>query len=80
MVEPGVTPFQETGIELDHALPLTVEDVRAHGFEEAQDRVRRARFAKALELLGAPADGLDALVELAGAADDSAAEAPAGER
>jgi len=72
MVEPGVTPFQDTGIELDHAFPLTIEDVRAHGHEEALDRVRRARFAKALQVLGAPAGNLDALVALADAADEPA--------
>ncbi len=75
MVEPGVTPFQETGIELDHALPLTIEDVRAHGIEEALERVRRARFGKALEVLGAPVGDLDAFVALAEAADDPGDEA-----
>jgi hypothetical protein len=69
MVEPGITPFQKTGIQLDHALPLTIEDVRAHGLDEAITRVRRARFAKALEVLGAPADDVDALVALADEAD-----------
>jgi C-terminal processing protease CtpA/Prc len=69
MVEPGVTPFQETGIELDHAFPLTIEDVRAHGYDEALARVRRARFGKALEVLGAPADDLDALLAMADEAD-----------
>jgi len=65
MVEPGVMPFQGTGIELDHTLPLTIEAVREHGFDGASDRVRRARFAKALELLGAPKGDLDAFVRLA---------------
>ena len=65
MVEPGVTPFQGTGIELDHTLPLTIEAVRAHGFDEASYRIRRVRFARALELLGAPEGDLDALVRLA---------------
>ncbi|MHC5211808.1 MAG: S41 family peptidase [Planctomycetota bacterium] len=74
MVEPGRTPFQGTGIELDHALPLTIEDVRARGYEEAMARVPRARFAKALELLGAPASDLDAFVALADEADRPADE------
>jgi len=69
MIEAGRTPFQETGIELDHALPLTIEDVRAHGYDEALARVRRARFAKALEVLDAPPDDLDAFVTLADDAD-----------
>jgi len=69
MVEPGRTPFQETGIELDHDLPLTVADVRAHGYDEAVGRVRHARFAKALTVLGAPATDVDALLALADAAD-----------
>jgi hypothetical protein len=43
MVEPGGTPFQGTGIELDHVLTLTVADMRAHGLGEALARVRRAR-------------------------------------
>ena len=65
MVEPGITPFQEVGVELDHFLPLTIEDVREVGLDEAEERVRRARFAKALELLAAPAADLDALLALA---------------
>ena len=69
MVEPGVTPFQETGIELDHALPLTIEDVRRHGLDEALTRIRRARFAAALEVLGASSALLDELVALADEAD-----------
>jgi carboxyl-terminal processing protease len=69
MIEPGRTPFQATGIELDHALPLTIEEVRKHGLDAALASVRRARFAKALELLGAPAGDVDALVALADAAD-----------
>ena len=69
MAEPGARPFQDVGIELDHAIPLTIEQVREHGIDAARDRVRRARFAKALELLGAPASDLDALVELARTGD-----------
>ena len=65
MVEPGVTPFQETGIELDHAFPLTLADVRERGYDAALARVRRARFAKALEILEAPASDLDGLLALA---------------
>ncbi|KAA3614246.1 MAG: hypothetical protein DWQ01_00665 [Planctomycetota bacterium] len=65
MVEPGVKPFQEVGIELDHFLPLTLKDVRRLGYEQAFEQVRRARFAKALELLGAPATDLEALLALA---------------
>lgn len=65
MVEPGVTPFQRDGVELDHDLPLTIEDVREHGYDGARERVRRARFARALEVLGAPAEDLDALLALA---------------
>ena len=80
MAEPGVAPFQERGVELDHAFPLTIEDVRAHGFEEALERVRRARFAKALEVLEAPAHDLDALVALARAADAGEDEATPGAR
>ena len=70
MAEPGVTPFQSQGVELDHALPLTIEAVRQHGYDEALRQVRRARLAKALEVLGAPAGDLDALVELADEADE----------
>ncbi len=69
MEEPGVTPFQGRGVELDHAVPLTIEAVREHGYDDALARVRRARFAKALEVLGAPAGDLDALVALADDAD-----------
>ena len=65
MVEPDVTPFQHTGVQLDHALPLTIEDARTHGIEEARARIRRARFAKALEVLGASAGHLDDLLALA---------------
>lgn len=65
MVEPGVTPFQAKGIVVDEFLPLTIEDIRAHGVEQAQDSVRRARFAAALEALGAPASDLDTLMSLA---------------
>lgn len=79
MVEPGIAPFQETGIELDHPLPLTIEAVREHGYEEALQRVRRARFAKALEVIGAPAGDLDALVELADEGDLPADEKKAEE-
>lgn len=70
MVEPGITPFQETGIELDHPLPLTIEDVRTHGYDEAKRRVLRARIRRALEILEAPQEGLDALVELASDPED----------
>ena len=38
---------------------------RARGLEEAKERVRRARFAKALEILDGPADDLEAFVALA---------------
>lgn len=69
MVEPGVTPIQGRGVELDHAIPVTIEDVRAHGYDEARALARRARFAKALEVLGAPAEDLAALLELADEAD-----------
>ena len=69
MVEPGVKPFQDVGIELDHALPLTIEDARAQGIERALENVRSARFAKALELLGAPASDLEALIQIAEAGD-----------
>ena len=69
MTQPGVTPFQGTGIELDHDIPLTIEDARTLGLDEALQRVRRARLAKALEVFSAPASALDALVELAAAAD-----------
>ena len=69
MTEPGVTPFQGTGIQLDHDLPLTIQDVRTLGLDEAIKKVRRARLAKALEILQAAAIHLDELVELATAAD-----------
>lgn len=65
MIEPGRTPFQATGIEVDHSLPLTIEDVREHGFDGAVERVRRARFARALELLGGGDEHLAALVRIA---------------
>jgi carboxyl-terminal processing protease len=71
MVEPGVTPFQYEGIALDHALPVKIEDARAHGYDEALERTRRLRFAKALELLGAPADDLGAIMALADEHDSS---------
>ena len=71
MVEPGRVPFQHVGIELDYDLPLTIEDVRKHGLEAALQRVRRARFGKALEVLGAPEGDLDALLALAESADAS---------
>lgn len=74
MIEPGRPPFQATGIELDHTIPLTIEDAREHGLDEALRRVRRARFAKALEILGAPASDLDAFLELA----ESGSEDPSG--
>ncbi len=38
MVEPGVKPFQQVGIDLDHALPLLVADVREHDYEAALAR------------------------------------------
>lgn len=65
MDNPGDKSFQDDGVELDHALPLTIEDVREHGFEKALERIRRARYAQALEVLGAPTQGLDKLLELA---------------
>lgn len=65
MVEKGVVPFQEKGIDVDHFLPLTIADVQEHGVKLARDRVLRARYAKALEVLGAPASDLDALMALA---------------
>lgn len=64
MVEPGRKPFQEVGIALDWSIPLTVEDVRSYGIEEANARVRRARIKKALEVLEAPAGHLEALDKL----------------
>jgi len=74
MVEPGVTPFQETGIQLDHAVPLTIADVRSLGIDMALEQVRRARLSKALEVLGAPASDLEAFVTLTVAADRSPKE------
>ena len=74
MAEPGIKPFQGTGIALDHSLPLTIEDVRAYGVDEAVARIRRARFAKALEVLGAPTSDLDALLTLAHETDRPAPE------
>ena len=72
MAEPGVKPFQATGVDLDHGIPLTVEAIRASGAKRAIAQVRRARYGKALEVLGAPAEDLDALVKLADAADAEA--------
>ncbi|MEM9379631.1 MAG: S41 family peptidase [Planctomycetota bacterium] len=69
MVEPGVTPFQEDGVELDHEVALTIEDVRARGYEDARQRARRARFARALEELGGALEQLDALLRLADASE-----------
>lgn len=74
MIEPGVTPFQDKGIEIDHALPLTLEDARKYGLDEALDRVRRARLAQALAVLGAPASDLEAFVALADRSGDLAAQ------
>lgn len=65
MVEPGREPFQKVGLEPDHAFELTIEDVRAFGYEEARRRVRRARLRKALELLGDPEGDVGALCEVA---------------
>ncbi|MGB0953597.1 MAG: S41 family peptidase [Planctomycetota bacterium] len=65
MIQPGIVPFQEKGIDVDHFLPLTIEAVQEHGFDVAQEQVLRARYAKALEVLKAPAADLDALLELA---------------
>lgn len=65
MVEEGVTPFQEKGIEVDHFLPLTVEAMYRHGYEEARTRVEHARYAKALAVLKAPAEHLEGLLTLA---------------
>lgn len=69
MIEPGVASFQDRGVMLDHALPLTIEDVREHGYEQALDRIRRQRFTKALETLGAPPEDLEAIMALANEAD-----------
>ena len=63
---------QDRGVQLDHALPLELEDVREHGYDGALRRVRRARLAKALEVLGGPPSDLDGLVALAEAADRAA--------
>lgn len=65
MVEPGVASIQDVGVELDHAFPMTIEEVREHGYEAALERVRHRRFAKALELLGAPAADLEAFLAIA---------------
>ena len=64
MIEPGRKPFQEVGIEVDHELRLTIEAVRELGYDEARTRIRRARFAKALEILGGTPDDADVLLEL----------------
>lgn len=74
MIEPGRTPFQHTGIELDHPVPLTIGSVRELGFDAAFAQVRRPRFLKALELLGGGQEDLDELVELAGSGRRSSAE------
>lgn len=69
MVEQGVVPFQEKGIEVDHFLPLTVEDLHEYGVDVAVDRILRARYAKALEVLGAPASDFETLMTLASHGD-----------
>lgn len=76
MIEPGVTPFQERGVELDHPIHLTLESVREHGLGEARRLVRRARYAKALELLEAPPEHLDELFALAGWAEGEEVTGP----
>ncbi len=70
MIEPGVTSFQEVGIELDYELPLTIEDLRSFGYKAAMKRITRARLAKALEVLDRPQQDIDALMELASESDD----------
>lgn len=74
MAQPGVTPFQHRGISLDHDLPLTIESVRKLGFDEARQKIRRERLAKALAVLGAPPALLDELVKIAAAADEPAGQ------
>ncbi len=69
MAEPTVTPFQERGVTLDHAIELTIEAVREMGYDEAQEAVRRARLAKALTALGGESEILDAIVRMAAAAE-----------
>jgi len=65
MVEPGVKPFQEVGIEVDHAIPLLIEDARKLGIEAAMEQVQRARMTKAMEIMGAPASSLEEFLKLA---------------
>lgn len=65
MAEPGVRPFQDDGVQVDHSIALTIEAVRAHGYEDAVARVRRARYRKALEVLERPREAIDALLRLA---------------
>jgi len=72
MVEPGRAPFQERGIEVDHLIELTLADARKLGIEAARKRVQRARFAQALEILGAPASDVDAFCALAARANGEA--------
>lgn len=79
MAEPGVEPFQDRGVTLDHPLLLTIEAARELDIEAARTQVRRARFAKALKVLGAPAEDLDALVALADDADRAEEAGPSDE-
>lgn len=65
MAEQNRKSFQETGIELDHAIPLTIAQVHEHGYDQALLNVHLARLAKALELLGASSGDLDELSALA---------------
>lgn len=65
MIEPGIKPFQEVGVEVDFPIPLLIQDVHLLGYEQALAKVRRARIAKACEVLGAPESTLEDLFQLA---------------
>lgn len=69
ITEPGVRSFQHVGVELDHEISLTVEALRELGHAKAVESVRRARFAKALEVLEQDPEQVEALLQLAGPAE-----------
>ncbi|MCR9244529.1 MAG: S41 family peptidase [bacterium] len=72
MVEPGIEPFQEVGVALDHEVRLTLAEVRRVGYEAAHAHVRRERYRRALAELDAPAGAIDELMATLDAADAAA--------
>ena len=65
--------------EEGEAAERTAQEMRELGYDEARERVRRERFAKALEVLDAPAEDLEAFLALAEAADEKPPETADGE-